>query len=117
MDVLRTSNVTRCGLHDQGLPLSVQQNRLEILESSPDSLITVEGIVEDIDIFTPPITKAIQCKYHETSETFVPSSIYKPVLQMMNHHQANQAADVSMFFSPTTLPTTESLNPALGKKN
>jgi hypothetical protein len=78
----------------QGFLYQFNKTALEILNASPDSLITVEGIVEDIEITTPSITNAIQCKYHEASETFTPSSIYKPVLQMMNHYHANQTANM-----------------------
>ena len=78
----------------QGFLYQFNKTAIEILNASPDSLITVEGIVEDIEITTPAITNAIQCKYHEASETFTPSSIYKPVLQMMNHYHGNQTANI-----------------------
>jgi hypothetical protein len=78
----------------QGFLYQFNKTALEILNASPDSLITVEGIVEDIEITTPSITNAIQCKYHEASDAFTPSTIYKPVLQMMNHYHANQAAHI-----------------------
>ena len=43
---------------------------LEILKSTTDT-IHIEGIVEDIDIYSDDNSiKAIQCKYHESSETF-----------------------------------------------
>jgi hypothetical protein len=78
----------------KGFLYQFNKTALEILNASPDSLITVEGIVEDIDIFTPLLTKAIQCKYHEANEAFSASNIYKPVLQMMNHFHANQTSEV-----------------------
>src|SRR6266851_1707179 len=100
----------------KGFLYQFNKTALEILQSSPDSMITVEGIVEDIDVFTPPITKAIQCKYHETIETFVPSSIYKPVLQMMNHHQTNQAADVQYVLFAHYPSNEGKPQPSIGKK-
>lgn len=57
---------------------------LQITDSSSE--ITIEGPVEDIDLATPTGIEAIQCKYHETKDKFTLSSIYKPVLQMMNHY-------------------------------
>ncbi len=62
---------------------------LQITDSSSE--ITIEGPVEDIDIVTPIGIEAIQCKYHETKEKFTLSSIYKPVLQMMNHYFKNSS--------------------------
>jgi hypothetical protein len=58
---------------------------LEILDSSDDSIITVEGIIEDVEIETPSNLIAIQCKYHEASESFNISDVFKPLLQMMHH--------------------------------
>jgi hypothetical protein len=70
----------------QGFLYQFNKTILEILSSTQDeSQITVEGIVEDIDITTPLGDKAIQCKYHEATEKFTLSGIYKPVLQMMKH--------------------------------
>jgi len=53
--------------------------------------IIIEGPVEDIDLVTPSGIQAIQCKYHETKDKFTLSSIYKPVLQMMNHYFKNSS--------------------------
>jgi hypothetical protein len=66
----------------------------KILLSKNDAVITVEGIIEDIDITTPTGKEAIQCKYHESKAKFVLSSIYKPVLQMICHFQKNPAANI-----------------------
>jgi hypothetical protein len=67
---------------------------MEILSASADSVITVEGIVEDIDIVAPQSTTAIQCKYHEAKEKFTLSAIYKPLLQMMDHYHKNQSSNI-----------------------
>lgn len=54
----------------------------EILSSS-DEVITVEGIVEDIDKVSGENITAIQCKYHAEVEKFQWSKVYKPILQMI----------------------------------
>lgn len=40
----------------------------EILEATDGSTITIEGAIEDIDVTTPDLTTAVQCKYHEQAE-------------------------------------------------
>ncbi len=62
----------------------------QILLSAEGSEVTVEGIIEDIDVTTPTDTKAIQCKYHETKSDFKLSDISKPILQMLVHYSQNQ---------------------------
>lgn len=54
----------------------------EILKSN-DETIRMEGIIEDIDKVSSSEVTAIQCKYHETVETFKWSVVYKPILQML----------------------------------
>lgn len=66
----------------------------KLLLSTDDAEITVEGIVEDIDIVSPTGRDAIQCKYHESKQKFTLSSIYKPVLQMFCHYKKNQTANI-----------------------
>jgi hypothetical protein len=79
----------------QGFLYQFNKTLLEILKASEDSSVTVEGIIEDIDIITPSGTKAIQCKYHETQKSFSLSLLYKPLLQMMVHFNNNPDADVA----------------------
>jgi hypothetical protein len=62
---------------------------LKILESNDDTEITVEGIIEDIDLKDGDQIEAVQCKYHETQETYTLSLFYKPILQMMAHYCKN----------------------------
>ncbi len=62
----------------------------QLLQEDDTTLITVEGIIEDIDVVTPTGTKAIQCKYHESVEDFSLSNIYKPILQFLKHYSQNQ---------------------------
>lgn len=62
---------------------------LKILESNDDTEITVEGIIEDIDLKDGSQVEAVQCKYHETQEAYALSLFYKPILQMMVHYCKN----------------------------
>ncbi|MCT7009442.1 hypothetical protein M1749_24160, partial [Salmonella enterica subsp. enterica serovar Oranienburg] len=62
----------------QGFLYQFNKTLLEILRAAGDSVVTVEGIVEDIDIVAGDVTTAIQCKYHESNDVFTLSSIYKP---------------------------------------
>ncbi len=73
----------------QGFLYQFNKTLLEVLRSPDGAEITVEGIIEDIEVVTPSIVTAIQCKYHETHEQFAPSAIFKPLLQMMKHFQDN----------------------------
>jgi hypothetical protein len=63
----------------------------QLLQEDDTTLITVEGIIEDIDVATPTGTKAIQCKYHESVEDFSLSNIYKPILQFLKHYSENKS--------------------------
>jgi hypothetical protein len=78
----------------KGFLYQFNKTLLEILKSQEDSIITVEGIVEDVEIVTSAMMTAIQCKYHEANERFTPSNIFKPLLQMMDHFQANVGANI-----------------------
>lgn len=78
----------------QGFLYQFNKTLLELLKSSDNDVVTVEGIIEDIEIVTPAITKAIQCKYHETQTKFAVSSLYKPLLQMMQHFLLNKAGKI-----------------------
>jgi len=69
----------------QGFLYQFNKTALEILKSHGDDIITIEGIVEDIEIESSVSTTAIQCKYHEASKSFKPSMLYKPLLQMLKH--------------------------------
>lgn len=66
----------------------------KLLTSTDDAEITVEGIVEDIDIHTPSGQEAVQCKYHESKQKFTLSTIYKPVLQMLCHYKKYPTANI-----------------------
>ncbi|MED3949882.1 MULTISPECIES: hypothetical protein [Priestia] len=78
----------------QGFIYQFNKTLLEVLDDTEESEITVEGIIEDIEVQSKVTTKAIQCKYHETKDNFTLSCIYKPVLQMMNHFYENQDSNI-----------------------
>ncbi len=69
----------------KGFLYQFNKTLLEILRSPETSEITVEGIIEDIEIANSTSTTAIQCKYHEANENFTPSVLFKPLLQMMHN--------------------------------
>lgn len=55
----------------------------QVLQEEDDTIVVVEGILEDIDVKVEGNVKAIQCKYHESAEQFNLSAIYKPILQFL----------------------------------
>ncbi|MBQ8790874.1 MAG: hypothetical protein IJZ51_06155 [Ruminiclostridium sp.] len=58
---------------------------LEILSADDEASITLEGVIEDIDIQLPNATSTIQCKYHEDAK-FTMSSVAAPILEMICHY-------------------------------
>lgn len=74
----------------QGFLYQFNKTALEILRAQDDDAITVEGIVEDIEVTSSASLTAIQCKYHEASTAFTGSAVYKPLLQMLKHFSENQ---------------------------
>jgi len=67
----------------KGFLYQFNKTLIEILDSDHNKEITIEGIIEDIDIESSSgDIIAIQCKYHESVANFTTSVIYKPLLQM-----------------------------------
>jgi hypothetical protein len=79
----------------QGFLYQFNQTLSELLKAADDAVITIEGIVEDIEVASFAGTKAIQCKYHETQNNYAPSILYDPLLQMMKHFKSNPDAKIS----------------------
>lgn len=79
----------------KGFLYQFQKTLIEVLNADDHSIITVEGIIEDIDIATHDGTTAIQCKYHESTSRFTLSSIYKPLLLMMVHYLTYHTPTIS----------------------
>jgi len=69
----------------EGFLYQFNKTLLEILTATDDASVTVEGIIEDIDVSSSDGLCAIQCKYHESQNEFSLSVIYKPILEMMKH--------------------------------
>lgn len=78
----------------QGFIYQFNKTLLEILRDEEDSVISIEGIIEDIEVATPLLTRAIQCKYHEAQERFNLSYVYKPILQMMENYHSNSDKNI-----------------------
>lgn len=79
----------------KGFLYQFNKTLLEVLKAQDDDVITVEGIVEDIELQSYSSVEAIQCKYHETLSSFKPSTIYKPLLQMVQHYHSGTSPNVS----------------------
>jgi hypothetical protein len=74
----------------KGFLYQFHKTAAEIISADEADVLTVEGIIEDIDIQSADdATIAIQCKYHESASSYTPSIIYKPLLQMAVHDSNN----------------------------
>ncbi len=107
----------------QGFLYQFNQTLSELLKAADDDVITIEGIVEDIEVANFAGTKAIQCKYHETQDNYTPSILYHPLLQMMKHFKSNPGAQISYHLfahfpnNPAIKVSVEDLNAAIKSKN
>ena len=97
----------------------------QVISEPEGTEITVEGIIEDIDVESPNGIRAIQCKYHETKENYRLSDISKPILQMLVHYSKNIDKNIQYVlyahfskeeFGEKNL-STEDLNTILSTKN
>ncbi|QJE01104.1 hypothetical protein HH212_14570 [Massilia forsythiae] len=71
-----------------------------IATSDLNSEVTVEGLIEDIDVkLSSNNFLAIQCKYHESADSFNESLIFKPLLQMAEafSHASNKNIAYKIF--------------------
>lgn len=92
---MKGSNMPRTADYTiQGFLYQFNKTALEILSAQDEDKVTVEGIVEDIEVATPTTLTAVQCKYHEASTAFTASAVYKPLLQMLKHFSENQSASI-----------------------
>lgn len=57
----------------------------ELLSANDDDIVTLEGVIEDIDIHSSTEITTIQCKYHEDSKYQI-SSVATPILEMLCHY-------------------------------
>lgn len=98
----------------KGFLYQFHQTIFEILGSEDDHQITVEGVIEDIDITTPTGVTAIQCKYHGSSKNFQLSTIYKPLLLMLQHFHDNQSSNIKYILF-AHFPAISNPAPIIGK--
>ena len=89
----------------------------QLLQEDDTTLITIEGIIEDIDVVSPTETKAIQCKYHESVEDFSLSHIYKPILQFLKHYAENKQNNSIKYILYAHFPKEASGNKKLNKSD
>jgi hypothetical protein len=107
----------------QGFLYQFNQTLSELLQADDAAVITIEGIVEDIEVATFSGTKAIQCKYHETQEKYTLSVLYNPLLQMMKHFKSNPKAKIKYYLfahfpdQPKIQISKVELEAALSSKN
>ncbi|KVT04157.1 hypothetical protein WT24_24295 [Burkholderia sp. MSMB1078WGS] len=107
----------------QGFLYQFNQTLAELLEAADDDVISIEGIVEDIEVASYTGTKAIQCKYHETKNNYTPSVLYNPLLQMLKHFKSNPNAKIHYCLyahfpgNPAITITSQEINEALKSKN
>lgn len=107
----------------QGFLYQFNQTLSELLKAEDGSIITIEGIVEDIEVAAFSGLKAIQCKYHETQNNYTPSILYDPLLQMMKHFKSNSAANINYHLfahfpgDPKIIISQQTLDDALKSKN
>lgn len=98
----------------QGFLYQFNKTLIEILTAADDTVITVEGTIEDVDIeFSDGRIEALQCKYHEGQSKYTPSLIFKPLLQMMLHYARNKRQGVryKLFIHiPDTKPSSRSVD-------
>lgn len=107
----------------QGFLYQFNQTLAELLKAADEAEITIEGIVEDIEVATFSGTKAIQCKYHETQDKYTPSILYDPLLQMMKHFKSNPVAKIKYHLfahfpnNPVIVISAVELKSALSSRN
>lgn len=73
----------------QGFIYQFNKSLESLLNANDCDYVVIEGIIEDIEVCKDDEINAIQCKYHETQDKFQLSTIYKPILQMMEHFYDN----------------------------
>lgn len=87
MNNLRQPKIRTASYSIKGFLYQFLKTLLVVLNSNDGTTITIEGIIEDIDVTTNDRITAIQCKYHESARKVTLSGIYSPLLQMMKHYQ------------------------------
>jgi len=79
----------------KGFLYQFNKTLLTIAQADEDAVVTVEGLVEDIDVLAATgELRAIQCKYHESKDKYFESLIYKPLLQMLESFSQNNSDQI-----------------------
>lgn len=97
-----------------GFLYQFNKSALAILSAEDNATVTIEGVIEDIEVVTPTTTTGIQCKYHEASSGFSPSAIYKPLLQMLGHFATHTTGEIEYVLF-AHFPGTVAAPPPVGK--
>lgn len=89
----RTADATILGFNYQ-----FNKSILEILKADDDKTqIMLEGTKEDLDIFLPNKTIAIQCKYYESTENLTPSVLAKPIFDMLLSYTKDKTLNYKLY--------------------
>lgn len=67
----------------QGFIYQFNKSLSELLANEQEAEITIEGIIEDVEVEVDDNIEAIQCKYHEAEDSFTLSNVYKSILQVL----------------------------------
>lgn len=80
----------------KGFLYQFNKTLITIIEAEEDEIITIEGLIEDIDVLGDCGTiKAIQVKYHESKEKYTDSLIFKPIIQMAETFARNPTDSIN----------------------
>lgn len=89
----RTATATILGFNYQ-----FNKSILEILKADDDKTqIMLEGTKEDLDIFLPDKTIAVQCKYYESAENLTPSVLAKPIFDMLLSYTEDKTLNYKLY--------------------
>ena len=89
----RTATATILGFNYQ-----FNKSILEILKADDDKIqVMLEGTKEDLDIFLPDKTIAVQCKYYESTENLTPSVLAKPIFDMLLSYTEDKTLNYKLY--------------------
>ncbi len=98
----------------KGFLYQFNKSILEILNADDNATINIEGVIEDVEVVTPTMTTGIQCKYHEASTGFTPSTIFKPLLLMLVHFSTHPTDSIKYVLF-AHFPGVDATPPPVGK--
>lgn len=80
-----------------GFNYQFNKSILEILKAEYNTNITLEGYIEDVDIFTTDGITAVQCKYYDSDDKITPSTLMKPIFDMMVSFLKNDSINYELY--------------------